>query len=284
MIGIVPDNWGIGNLEIYKDTLIWDGQEPYTNKVFGFLTIIGMPFNAIPISTNDNPGGQENSLDETYYSDILGEDRYADLFTGRIIGLTVSDASQMIARGLFFDTFNKNNKVVLYALGEEQGGGYVSDVQKIRDKFLGAGYDVTYKKIDYSNGVPSDWENEDLIFYAGHGASSWQGLSSDKIPQLSNSLFISQACQGCMDYTSPYSFCLSAIRKGAFAISGSISNAGTGMDTQLNTLNGVYYYNYPLGQAFTYGYEFGYDRAMHSLFADPTIVITPRFKFTNTDW
>ena len=66
-----------------------------------------------------------------------------------------------------------------------------------------------------------------------------------------------------------------AIRKGALAYTGSISNSGSGLDTQVGFMNGIYYYNYPLGQAFTDKYNVGYDRAMHVLLGDPTIIINP---------
>ena len=126
---------------------------------------------------------------------------------------------------------------------------------------------------------PKEWIGQDMISYQDHGSSGWAGISSAKMPDLSNAFVFSDACSTCSTYNKN-SFCNTAIRKGALAHLGAVCVAWTGNNIYRLTMNGVYYESKTLGKAFKeayYNYGDSAYRWMTTVFGDPTLEINPSY-------
>jgi len=121
---------------------------------------------------------------------------------------------------------------------------------------------------------PPEWEKQDLISYDDHGSTNWAGIHSGKIPLLDNSIVVNYACLTCSTYDSD-SFCNLAIRQGALTHVGAVSVAFTGNPVFMNTMNGVYYNDLTLGEAFAKSYINERYKYMIMLLGDPTLDINP---------
>ena len=125
-----------------------------------------------------------------------------------------------------------------------------------------------------------EWENSHLISYQDHGSSGWAGIYSNDMPYLNNSLVFSDACSTCSSYDKD-SFCNNVIRKGGLMHAGAVSIAWTNNLIYHKTMNGIYYYNKTIGEAFKDGCVNGYYgsryRWMTTLFGDPTFHLNPPY-------
>lgn len=227
------------------------------------------------------------ALDPTQYADF-DSDMEPDIAVGRIMGMTISDISSYVARSLSytayknvitagFETKSKNMKFM--------GSSFryiVDNAEEWASQFKSAGYDassVTNIEECY-NFEPSEWENQHLISYGDHGAPDWMGINSYFIPPLNNSIIFADACSTCATYDGS-SFCDMAIRKGALAYLGAVSTAMGLNKIYMKTMEGIYYDNLLLGEAFHQAYyyksllQFPYYPT--TLIGDPALKINPRY-------
>ncbi len=239
-----------------------------------FLTIVGAP-NAIPYRIKEpNIGSWSNyrSTEITEFADF-DDDRMPDVYTGRIMGISTSDVSSQLARTFFYDEMDHTKNIKFTASSFQ----YMIDEA---DRWAGNFTDVGYNAISVtkSSGAfnPVEWENQRINMYLDHGSSSYSGIYYSQIPDLPGSEVYSDSCSTCSTYNTT-SFCTNAIRMGATAYTGAVTIGWTGNRIYSNTLNGIYFQNKPIGQAFAEGYMAGRYRWMTLLLADPTFTPTPEF-------
>ncbi len=257
-----------------------------------FLTVMASP-TAIPFRKHMPNLGNivapdfYKALDPTQYADF-DSDNEPDIAVGRIMGMTISDVSSYVARSLSYTAY-KN--VITGGFGTKSknmkfmGSSFrycVDNAEKWSSQFKSAGYNalsVTNLEECYSF-EPSEWENQHLISYSDHGAGSWMGIDFFSVPLLDNSIIFADACSTCATYDLP-SFCDMAIRKGALAYIGSVSTAYGFNKIYMKTMNGIYYDNLLLGEAFHQAY---YSKSLLQMpyyttviIGDPTLKINPRY-------
>ncbi len=247
-------------------------QEIFNYKV-KYLTIIA-PDEIIPHSSEGRGlSDWKTALDASLYAD-LNNDNKPDVLVGRISGFTVTDVSSYIARALFYDSFTKTNNAKFMA---SSFNGLLKDMtDRISTYFSNAGYNsvpVTVKESWYDFN-PTEWENQDLIYYTDHGKSGWAGIESYEIPNLDNSLVIVAACDT-VKTLGPYSFAVSVLKNGAIGYVGCVST--TFLSTEYTKyLNEIFYYGRSLGEAFKNVYEPTKFHGGDILLGDPTLNINPK--------
>ena len=253
-----------------------------------YLTIIASP-QSVPISDDKwylYPGTPiKINLDASEYTDF-NEDNLPDFGVGRIIGLTLSDASSYIARDLFHNVLEKTNNMEFMAslIQNRASPTQTSDAdiimaQDLNTKFLNAGYstslDLQYNDGFYGN--PSMWENKELISYNDHGNVAWAGISSNELPWLSNSFISANACSTCSIF-SISSFCMNSIRKGAIGYIGAVSTAFLeGFNVHKDVIYGLYQHDKTLGDAFASAFRYDSGMYMIALIGDPTFHPNPPY-------
>jgi len=212
------------------------------------------------------------ALDSGYYADI-NEDHLPDVAVGRIAGISNSDISSYLARVLFYSAFSKTNKIKFLASSFE--GKLALYTKGIADVFSEAGYKVgmNLRNEECYDFEPSEWEEQDLIFYTDHGSESWSGINSNEIPKLTNSLIVSFSCLTASNYN-PFSFWANSIRKGSIAYVGAVSVSGLAYNLD-DFLEGVYYSDENIGNAFKNAYSSLLFQATFTLIGDPTLDIFP---------
>jgi len=265
--------------------ITWMDETPHTYPINGYLTIIGAP-NAIPYKEmTEDLGFEKNfrALDQADYGDLQNDDRLPDISTGRIMGITSSDFSSYLARDLFYETFERTNKMKFLAsnLAKDFHWGNTDAVERYASEFKEAGYNaISVTSMEYCHKFdPEEWEDQDLINYNDHGSETWAGIKSDEIPLLDNSIVINDACSTCSTY-SAYSFCNRAIRQGAVAHIGMVAIGNSADTLYMNTMNGIYYEGLTLGQAFTKSYRPHHGGILYyfdTLLGDPTLNINPPY-------
>jgi len=252
-----------------------------------FLTIMAAP-NVIPYREYmGTVQGYPNyrSLDQTEYADFDG-DRKPEKATGRVHGVTISDTSSYVARSLFYDDITDKSNMKFMATGRPSEPWYYYVVGQALDwssAFTSVGYNALADVHDsrtYSFN-PFHWADQHMISYADHGSSSWAGISSSQMPLLENSIVFNDACSTCSTYSSS-SFCNVAIRQGAMAHMGAVTIGWTGNKIYMRTMNGLYYDELTVGEAFMNAYDY-YSagsweekyRYMTMLSGDPTFRVNP---------
>ena len=240
-----------------------------------YLTIIA-DFDLIPNEDFHATAGEYDyswALDPSHYADITG-DNEPDVAVGRIAGLSTSDVSSYMARSIFYNSFTKTNNMKFIA--SSFSGSLATMAERMSAIFLGAGYNsvaATSPEENY-HFDPIEWENQDLIFYVDHGASSWAGISYNEIPFLENSLVLTASCNTISDM-GLNSFWARAIRKGSIGFLGGVSTTAVSTD-YLDILNKVYYHgNSIIGNATKETYDAADTTGMTTLIGDPTIDINP---------
>ncbi len=232
-----------------------------------YLTIIASP-NSIPISRTAAPAddcGWANYLevDGRYYGE-LDHDNLIDLSTGRIYGVTVSDASALVARSIFTKDIVTNNFNALLALA---GNGdseahmisfseyfWTNNIKsKLDDYYFYAG-DSNVNS--HSSEIKNLYDDANLIVYHNHGGALgfvaldlWSTTFSSMKIYLNNPIIIDVACQTCIWNSNPYSFCVQNIRRGALGYQGAtdISYWNAEFD---ETLNGFLLEGKSIGKAY----------------------------------
>jgi len=105
------------NPSISGDRIVWtDKKADHTYSINGYLTIMAAP-DAVPYRQYmwTVPSGSHRifrSLDQTKYADLQNNDGLPDIFTGRIMGISLSDVSGYLARDLFYESIEKTKSLV----------------------------------------------------------------------------------------------------------------------------------------------------------------------------
>jgi len=183
-----------------------------------YLTIVASP-NAIEMHYPKGSWRRHYySSDSGKYSELEDGDTLLDLITGRIFGITVSDASSNIARSLFYDETIKNRERVLVTRGSKVYG-LGNEIYALGNLLSELGYET---KNTPTGTTAEDWKNRYLIVYTDHGSNDWAGIYNNQIPWLDNSIMSINACATCKYWpnNNPRLFCANAIRKGAIAYIG----------------------------------------------------------------
>jgi len=248
-----------------------------------YLTIIGSP-NAIEYK-KDAPKSnlmlnrrEYESADQRFYADFDG-DKFPDFSLGRIMGITLSDVSGYLSRAIWYDTFEKTNNMEFMASKINGQFENIENHRIMESEFSKAGY-ITSGKDDFHEnedgyvGTKTMWEGKELISYGDHGSSDWLGINSGELPLLSNSLIFADGCSSCSTWDSK-SFCNNAIRKGATSYVGNVDFSYGGDNTHTKTIDGVYYQNLAIGDAFRLSYSPNENRRMITLIGDPTLIVNP---------
>ncbi|NMB66764.1 hypothetical protein GYA25_01755, partial [Candidatus Woesearchaeota archaeon] len=219
------------------------------------------------------------SLDQGYYGDIDG-DKAPDLFVGRINGLKERDVSNYIVRDLFYDSLHpKSNNMKFLA-----SSFYVLSVitEGFSQMFKEAGYNAVANTTSQEAAEfnPSEWENQDLIYYADHGAPRWAGIYSNFLPPLNKSLVVVAACDtASLQFDPVYlydSFWARAISNGAIGYLGAVSTTFLSTDYTY-FLDDIYRNNKSLGEAIQSSFNPSVLNLMTILIGDPTLHINPPF-------
>jgi hypothetical protein len=273
------------------DSAFWTSIERNEYYIYGYLTIMASPL-AIPIKENMGTlAGYENarSLDHTEYGDIYLDDNYPDLSVGRIQGITSSDVSSYVARDLFYDSIGPTNKMKFLASSFDyelnfaanwsasfKAVGYNSSCNIIPTSTSGTNFNCKIDDYTYSYSWPNEWKNKEVISYMDHGSDTWAGISSGDMPYLSNSLVFNDACSTCST-NNGYTFCYTAIRRGAISHAGALSIAWTVNSIYKKTMDGIYYYNFTLGLSFAKAFKYDKFYYMTTLLGDPTLNLNPKY-------
>jgi len=174
-----------------------------------FLTIIASPL-AIPDSKYKSclvdTSWQFRTVEDWRYGSLSVTDTQSkELKTGRIYGVTVSDASAYIARSINFDYLNSkiyNNSYSLITIGHDFDED-MNYAKNIRDIATNSGYlAVCYTGSARVNCTTALRPSYDLykmrnyIGYADHGGpdSWWNTLEQDNIPDLDIPISVGVAC------------------------------------------------------------------------------------------
>lgn len=255
-----------------------------------YLTIIAAP-NAIENRMYSyNSGGNDIyiALDQNLYGQSNG------LYTGRIMGLTLSDVSGYVARDLFYNSLPNADHVLFMASSRDQD---INNAIRWAQRFINDGYSVeieTHPDVAYKFN-PELWEkyNYQMISYQDHGGEDWLGIYSSEIPKLNKAFVVADACSTVSTYEFD-SFWANAIRKGGIGFLGAV---GVGFTTTApmykDTINGIYHDGLSIGEAFWNSYKDNvFDnflninildqyKYMTTLVGDPTLNIAPSNKLKN---
>jgi len=291
------------SLSLYKDNVYYTSMYHGKEWLFGFLTIMGSPYSIqlkAPYSYDSYSGISVNrTLDPSEYADLYGNDNIPDIAVGRIQGFTISDISSYLDRDIFLNILPKTQKVEFLAGSDPILMFMRMHASSWKNAFLDAGYN-SQCSISTTNGIsdgnyscdlildsyadqewPPLWANNDMLHYLSHGGSNWAGIWSDVIPYLSNTLVVAEACSTCSNYGAytNTSFCASAIRKGAIGYEGAVSTAYGGSRLHKKIIDGIYYENLTIGQAYSKYYQGPTEDPgfMFTLLGDPTIDIKPLY-------
>lgn len=161
-----------------------------------YLTIIGCP-SAIPQSIPaDPPTGWNHrlELDGRYYGSVQQDLGHVDLATGRIYGISPSDASGNIARSLFYSHLPRNRDALVLPREDHQSGIADPTAEADLETYYRTNYwtgaiegrfDTTtffsgHDEIaDNSATIHDRYDDVHLIFFADHGsAMSFSGVMS----------------------------------------------------------------------------------------------------------
>jgi len=206
-----------------------------------YLTILASPV-SIPIS---RPATQKDGckyakfieVDGRFYGE-LDHDNLVDLSTGRIFGVSISDASSYIARSIFIKDIVSNNfdaLIVLPGYGTSTTKGEMikfskyfwtpNIINQLDSHYFYAGwYDVLFRIFKIKN----LYDDSNLIIYYNHGSKtafsmliSSYDFSSNNI-YLNNPIIMNVACLTCCWSGNPNSFCVQNIRRGALGFQGAV--------------------------------------------------------------
>ncbi len=249
-----------------------------------YLTVIAGPTAIQYRKQEPNIGSWPNhkALDHVVYADF-DADNLPEVYAGRVMGFTNTDASTMIARDLFYTTLNKTDN---YKFMASSFSYMISRAEHWGQQFTSAGYNgVSSTSTENAHSFSSsEWLSQDLVSYADHGSENWAGMSSSSLPELNGSQVYVDACSTCASDAN-YSFCEKAIRRGATFYLGEVSIGWTGNDTFRGAMSGQYHDNYTIGEAITRNYSSSQYYWMTSLIGDPAFRPYPDHTLSSElDW
>jgi len=163
------------------------------------------------------------------------------MYLGRIIGITITDASSYVARSLFYDELYNNvyptTDKKAFAMGHARPH-YAQDAEKVENLASNLGYDVVCyvdnDPVDCKHTLSepsSDYQSRHIITFSDHGyPQGWShSLSSSSTPWLDLPFMISKACSPNNLWAGKgTTFGPTLIRKGAIGVS-----LGTGLTPAL---------------------------------------------------
>lgn len=258
-----------------------------------YLTIVAAP-NAVPMAREvPTPWGVDDFIatDPTDYADPNGDGFY-ELAVGRIFGLTLSDVSSYVARVLHYVEIGNtaHTKKALFIAGppetEYENLGNAEMAGALTEVFGKIGYEAEAIVLpewgDSTN--PADWKDKGLIVYMGHGEPQAAGINSDALPELSNSVVITEACLAAAwdkANTKHKLFAARAMRKGAVGLVGATDS--TNFFDVWRFLHRVYGEGESLGRAFQRvknigtSYRLGEGDSLQQLYVGQTSNDLPHF-------
>ena len=184
---------------------------------------------------------------------LYGNDMFPDLHTGRIFGVTVSDATAYVANVLFYEPMAEIIRPRA-AIDDDGGADHLHVADRFAQVYRASRIDYAYNQEVHL--TAEDYENVSPVYYAGHG---WEGgagfLTSERLRYEIHDLF--PACayiSACL--TSHYVpdvastlFSAQFIRNGGLAFVGAV---GYGNDeNKLHFLTSLMAGGMDLGRAFT---------------------------------
>lgn len=263
------------------------------------------------VSSDDGPRWLE--VDGRYYGSTQNL-AHQDVATGRIYGVTVSDASAYIARDIFFDKIPRNRDA-LVVVGEDWQAGIIDGTDEVelenyaRGKYWTVDVESQFSYTEFYSGhrevfsqrnrIYSRYDDCGLLIFVDHGYTggftgmmdSWY-LRDNKI-YLEPATILDLACLTGAYYAevttngySPLLFAAQNMRRGAMVYMGAtdVSYWHTMFD---NILEGVYLDGKTIGQAYLEARNEDYDDdpwnfsltlkgdIFYTLYGDPTF--TPRW-------
>ncbi|MBN1337436.1 MAG: hypothetical protein JXB39_15890 [Deltaproteobacteria bacterium] len=231
------------------------------------LTIMGSP-KAIPIDVEVN-GDYRFQLDTTVYGSwsrgavpqgqgLWGNDTLPDLYTGRILGLTVTDVSAHVVNSLFSDRMSTDWRGRAY-IDDDGGTDHIGIAWRLADLYHASGWTLAFNQ--ESDLVPSDLEQVTTIHYHGHGNQTQAGflttdLLQDEVEDLFPATVFLSACLTCRwDEDAPIYepgpedlLCAWLIRRGALSV---VTAVGYGNDeNKIHWFTNLWNHEQPAGRAF----------------------------------
>ena len=230
-----------------------------------YLTIAASPA-AIPMGTEVN-GAYQYELDYQVYGSLgfgqvpeglglYGNDMLPDLYTGRIFGVTVSDASAYVANVLFYARMMEllPGRYPAKAVIDDDGGAdHIHVAHRWAEIYQASGIDYAFNQ--EATLTSDDYEHVYAVYYAGHGWEEGAGfLSTEQLRYHIEDLFPASAyisaCHTCY-YKPAFAstlLCAQVLRNGGLAYSGAV---GYGNDeNKIQFLASLMVDGMDLGQAF----------------------------------
>ena len=224
-------------VEFLRDKIAAFHDNVFPGFLLEYLTIVASPL-AIPmtreVQANYPPGVKHVAVDSFDYADI-NEDGFPELAVGRIFGLTMADVASYVARVLHYAQLAQMNDQMVF-FSDPLDPSFADQAETVAAAFGAVGYECT-TKINPGPGLKSagagPWKDKGMVFYTGHGKQWFGGISYDALPELANSLIISDCCKAA-GFDAPFDpgftrrelFCAWAIRRGATGFLGHTDSAG----------------------------------------------------------
>jgi hypothetical protein len=251
------------------DKFIETQAKNYGNK-FSFLTIMANP-NAIPMA---KPATTENGCFFAEYIEVdgrgygdLDNDGLIDLAVGRILGLTSSDSSSLVARSIFLKEIRAPNLDALLVMAGESYSTNPEFLIKFAKYFWTDAVKAKIEKEHEYYGflsadqnrkeIQAHYRTSSVIIYYDHGSPSAfskligsYNLASEKY-YLNSPMIIDVACLTCSYNLRPGFdlFCAQNMRRGAIGFQGAVDVSYWNKEFD-ETLNGYLLEGKPIGIAY----------------------------------
>ncbi len=232
-----------------------------------YLTIMGSP-KAIPIDLEVD-GDYRFQLDTTVYGSwsrgavpegqgLWGNDTLPDLYTGRIMGLTLTDVSAHLVNSLYSDRMSGPWRDRAY-IDDDGGTDHIGIAWRLSDLYRASGWTVAFNQ--EAELTAADLEHPTTVHYHGHGNPVQAGfLTTDRLQEEVEDLFPASvflsACLTCRwDEDAPAFdpgpedlLCAWLIRRGALSV---VTATGYGNDeNKIHWFTNQWTQGHPAGRAF----------------------------------
>ena len=210
-------------------------------------------------------------VDASEYADWDG-DHKPDVAVGRLMGFTVSDASALVARSLFYDSLKPPASAAIATNNRPDWSGLTAKALGLQSLVTNAGFSwesikpmpSSYTK--FGAGYYQDehfasahWMNRALLFHVSHGRGYWIGPWAYEIPKLTSTLLLSVG-HNSLDSIfesadANESTGLHAIRKGAIGVMGTVWVGRPANPTYFDAMTYLLTSDHPVGEAFRLSYQ-----------------------------